>query len=71
MPLKRGRDDPEPVLYNGGKIYSKFNIQAYRIMTVATDYKTEKRVKWASTKPTQAEWTTALERIDAARSGVA
>ena len=64
MPLIVGDTEPPVRLYNGGRIYTKLKIKAYRIIRTDCLYATEKRMRWSGDRPTQANWEAAMAAID-------
>ena len=67
VPKKHGSSDPDPVLYNGGKVYTRFNKTMFRVIRTAKLYATEKQIRWAAPKPSVSEWSAALDLIDDSR----
>ena len=63
VPSGDGQDAP-PSIYKNGRIYFKVNKMAFRIIRKFPVYRTERKLRWAGKKPTNAEWKTALRMID-------
>ena len=64
MPKPPTGCEAPPSNYNGGRIYYKTNIKAFRVIRKFPIFGTEKKVKWAKDRPTIVEWKSALKAID-------
>ena len=63
-------NNPAPVKYNGGVIYTSQKSLSLRTLTTRGDKYSEKPcAKWKAEKPALAEWKAAYTHIDRARAG--
>lgn len=64
MPKPPVGTEAPPSDYKGGRIYWKISSMAFRVIRKRQNYASEKRIKWATAKPTKGEWKSALRAID-------
>ncbi len=64
MPKPQKGSEAPPSNYNGGRIYYKNNIRAFRATKKYPIFGSEKKVRWAKDAPNVREWKSALEAID-------